>query len=113
MYRDWWEPFGVPSIITSDKGPQFAGACWTTICAQIGIRRAYSQAYHHQANFRAEVIGREFKKQLRKITLKMNANWVELLPLVRNQMHDIPGQTGLSTYEIVYGRKKTFERITV
>jgi hypothetical protein len=106
MYRDWWEPFGIPSIITSDRGPQFAGAWWTTICAQVGIRRAYSQAYHHQANGRAEVIGREFKKQLRKITDEMNANWVELLPLVRNQMHDIPGQTGLSPYEIVYGRRR-------
>jgi hypothetical protein len=60
MYRDWWEPFGIPSIITSDRGPQFAGAWWTTICAQVGIRRAYSQAYHHQANGRAEVIGRDF-----------------------------------------------------
>ncbi len=26
MYRDWWEPFGILSIITSDIGQQFAGA---------------------------------------------------------------------------------------
>jgi len=106
MYRDFWEPLGVPSIVTSDRGPQFAGSWWSTICAQIGIRRAYAQAYHHQANGRAEVIGRELKRHLRKLTDEEHANWVELLPLVRQHMHDIPGPTGLSPYEIVYGRQR-------
>ncbi len=36
----------------------------------------------------------------------MNANRDELLLLVRNQMHDIPGQTGFSPYEICYGRRR-------
>ena len=106
MFRNWWDPLGIPSIVTSDRGPQFAGAWWSTLCAQMGIRRAYSQAYHHQANGRAEVAGRELKKQLRKMTDEQKANWVELLPLVRHQMHDIPGPTGLSPYEIVYGRER-------
>ncbi len=46
--------------------------------------------FAHQANGGAEVIRRKFKKQLRKTTDEINANWVELLPLVRNQMHDVP-----------------------
>ncbi len=106
MYRDFWEPLGVPSIVTSDRGPQFAGYWWSTICVQIGIRRAYVQAYHHQANGRAEVIGRELKRHFRKLTNEEHANWVELLPLIRQHMHDIPGPTGLSLYEIVYGRQR-------
>ncbi len=57
-----WEPFGIPSIVTSDRGPQFATAWWNTLCAQVGVRRANAQAYHHQANGRAEVAGRELKK---------------------------------------------------
>jgi hypothetical protein len=29
---------------------------------------------------------------------------VELLPVVRQRMHDVPGPTGITPYEIVYGR---------
>ena len=29
----WWQLFGVPAVITSDQGPQFAGAFWQTIYA--------------------------------------------------------------------------------
>ncbi len=43
MFRNWWEPFGIPSIITSDRGPQFAAAWWNTLCAQGGVRRAYDR----------------------------------------------------------------------
>ena len=48
----WWQPFGVPAVITSDQGPHFAGAFWRTICAQLGVRKAYAQAYHPRANVR-------------------------------------------------------------
>ena len=106
MFRNWWEPFGIPSIITSDRGPQFAAAWWNTLCAQVGVRRAYAQAYHHLANGRAEVAGRELKKILGKMTEEEAANWVEMLPVVRQHMHDVPGPTGLTPYEIVYGRHR-------
>ena len=26
MVERWWQPFGVPAIVTSDQGPQFVGA---------------------------------------------------------------------------------------
>jgi len=89
MYRQW-DMFGIPSVVASDRGAQFASAWWQT----------------HQANGRAEVIGRELMKILRKMTEEEKANWVELLPLVRQHMHDIPGPTGLTPYEIVYGRER-------
>ena len=66
--------------------------------------RAYAQAYHHQANGRAEVAGRELKKILGKMTEEETANWVEMLPVVRQHMHDVPGPTGLTPYEIVLAR---------
>ena len=45
MLDGGWETFGIPSVITSDQGPQFAGQWWKTMCARLGIRQAYSQAY--------------------------------------------------------------------
>ena len=37
MVERWWQPFGIPSVVTSDQGPQFAGAFWRTLCAQLGV----------------------------------------------------------------------------
>ena len=66
MYRQW-EMFGVPSVITSDRGPHWASAWWQTLCASMGVRRAFGQAYHHQANGRAEVAGQRVMSVLKKL----------------------------------------------
>jgi len=77
------------------------------MCGRLGIQGVYSQAYHHQANGRAEVQGRIFKDLLKKLgDTSKNGNWVELLPMVLRQYLDMPGPTGLSPYEIVFGRTR-------
>ena len=58
MWERWWQPFGVPATVSSDQGPQFVGAWWRTLCASMGVRKAYSQAYHQSANGRGEVAGK-------------------------------------------------------
>ena len=92
----WWQPFGILAVITSDQGPQFAGAFWRTICAQLGVRTAFAQAYHPQANGRAEVAGKTFKSWLRKIVDEEYLCWVELIPYVLQRYHDIPRVSGMS-----------------
>ncbi len=54
-----WDIFGIPSVVTSDGGPHFIGGWWQTLCAHFGVRIAYAQAYHHQANGFAEVAGQK------------------------------------------------------
>ena len=95
MLLHQWRPFGIPSIITSDQGSHFTGDFWKTMCANLGIRHAYSQAYHHQANGRAEMAGQILLERLRKLQDKRGVVWVELLPMVLDRYHDIPGESGL------------------
>jgi hypothetical protein len=104
MLRFQWRPFGIPTKITSDQGPHFAGAWWHTMCATLGIQMAFSQAYHHQANGRAEVAGQQIKDRLRKLMVEDRVNWVEALPMVIDRLHDVVGENGYSPYEIVFGR---------
>ena len=106
MVERWWQPFGIPSVVTSDQGPQFAGAFWRTLCAQLGVQSAFAQASHPQANGRAEVAGKTFKTWLRKISEGEKVCWVELIPHVLRKYHDMPGVSGLSPYEIVSGRQQ-------
>lgn len=98
---------GIPSIVTSDQGPQFISPWWTTLCARLGIRQAYSQAYHHQANGRAEGAIRILKDVLRALLVDQNISWVQALPRALRIIHDSPDpHTGLSPYEIMFGRPR-------
>ena len=98
--------FGIPSVITSDQGPQFASAWWKTMCARLGIRMAYSQAHRPQANGRAERAGGQIISFLRKLHASEGINWVEALPRALRLHHDLVGEAGLSPYQILFGRER-------
>ncbi len=70
-----WSNFGVPSVVNSDKGPQFLEKWFQTMCARLCIREAFSKAYHLQANWRAEVAGKQLIECLRKIHAEEEFNW--------------------------------------
>jgi hypothetical protein len=104
MVKTQWRPFGIPSIISSDQGSHFVSTWWQNLCALLGIRQAFSQAYHHQANGRVERAGQQVMEILRKLNADTKINWVEALPQVLDRIHDVKGETGYSPYEILFGR---------
>ena len=111
MYHHWWSPHGLPSVITSDRGPHFACAWWRTMCALHGVRHAYAQAHHHAANVFAEVTGAMLQKKLRALQADEGITWMDALPRAVQQLHDIPGPSGMSPYEILYGRHRPYAGI--
>ena len=54
LFDHGWNLFGVPSHITVDRAAQFVGAFFRNLSRRPGIQVAYSQAYRHQGNGRAE-----------------------------------------------------------
>jgi transposase InsO family protein len=91
MFKEW-RILGIPSILTSDQGSHFTSEWWKPMCAELGIRHAYTQAYHHQANGRAEVTGQQIKEILRKVVTDTKRTWIEVLPQVLDRLHDVKGQ---------------------
>ena len=59
MIRHWLTIFDVAAVICSDKGTQFVGAWFGTMCKYMGVRHAKTVAYHSRSNRRAEVRGRQ------------------------------------------------------
>ena len=84
---------GIPSTITSDQGPQFVGEWFRSMCARMGIRQAFSQAYRPQTNGRAERAGRQILDWLNKIRAESELGWVEALPIMLRQYHDAVGES--------------------
>jgi hypothetical protein len=76
------------------------------MCARLGIRQAFSQAYRHQTNGRAEVAGQVLIRTLKKLRADGITNWVEALPRALWHIHGLPGESGMSPFQIVFGRER-------
>jgi len=85
---------------------QFINQDSKTMCARLGGRMAFSQAYRTQSNGRAEVAGKTLITTLPKLYFEGNANWFEALPFAFGLIHDRVRDSGLSPHQIVFGRDR-------
>ena len=46
LFHGWIMRFGVPSIITSDRGTQFTSSLWSNICSLLNINHITTTAFH-------------------------------------------------------------------
>ena len=53
-----------------------------------------------------EVANQQLLEVLRKLNADYGVNWVEALPATLRHIHDAPGESGLSPYQIVFGRNR-------
>ena len=107
MIRHWLTIFDVPAVICSDRGSQFVGAWFKTMCKHMGIRHAKTVAYHSRSNGRAEVAGRQMFEKFRQLHIdEPGRNWYNSLWRVLQAYHDLPGPTGLSPHRILFLRDR-------
>ena len=90
----------------SDQASLFVGSWFEKLCAGMGIWQAFSKAYHHQANGRAERAGQSLMEILREIYENKSIHWVEALSQTLDRYHDVPNLSGLSPYQIIFGRHR-------
>ena len=102
MIRHWLTIFDVPAVICSDRGSQFVGMWFKTMCKHMGIRHAKTVAYHSRSNGRAEVAERQMFEKFRQLHIEEpGRNWYNSLWRVLQAYDDLPGPTGLSPHRIL------------
>jgi hypothetical protein len=102
----WVEPFGVPSLITSDRGVQFAAAVWATVMSRLGIKHTMTTEFLPQANGLVKHAHHRLKKAL-KARAAM-ADWPSHLPWVLLGLRAAPREdSGISAAEMMYGAPLT------
>ena len=107
MIRHWLTIFDVPAVICSDRGSQFVGTWFKTMCKHMGIRHAKPVAYHSRSNGRAEVAGRQMFEKFRQQHIdEPGRNWYNSLWRVLQAYHDLQGPTGLSPHRIPFLRDR-------
>ena len=96
--------FGIPSVLYSDRGPQFSGAFFRNLCARLGIRQGFSQAKRPQGNGRVEVAGKRIKDILRQMHAEEGINWMEALPRATMLYNTTPYGNSPSPFTTLFGR---------
>ena len=67
---------------------------------------AYGQAYRAQSNGKAESAGKTLDNIIRKVSLETGLPWLEVLPRALSTCNDLPGESGYSPYQVVFGRER-------
>ncbi|XP_043243543.1 uncharacterized protein LOC122392570 [Amphibalanus amphitrite] len=97
----WIARFGVPSIITTDRGAQFESALWSELQRFLGCQRTRTTSYHPACNGMVERFHRQLKASLRA---HQAASWTDVLPLVMLGIRaTIKTDLQASPAELVYG----------
>ena len=98
----WVSRFGVPDVVTSDRGPQFTSAVWAVLCVKLNILHNQTTAYQPQSNGMVERFHRQLKDALR--ARECVAEWAAHLPWVLLGLRAAPKEdSAVSSAELVYG----------
>jgi transposase InsO family protein len=94
--------FGVPAVITSDRGAQFTSALWAALCSLLNIHHMPTTAFHPEGNGLVERLHRRMKDALR--ARAAHADWAAHLPWVMLSLRAAPREDdGRSPAEALYG----------
>ena len=102
LVAGWISRFGVPAVITMDRGVQFTSAVWQVLCKRLGIEHSPTTAYHPQANGLVERFHRQLKDSMRARLAARD--WPAHLPWVLLGLRAAPKEDhNISAAELLYG----------
>ncbi|XP_071921925.1 uncharacterized protein [Coffea arabica] len=74
--------FGIPRVLISDNGRQFADSSLQGWCAELGIRQHFTSVGHSQANGQVENVNRTILHGLRTRIESAQTGWINELPTI-------------------------------
>lgn len=95
---------GIPTAITSDRGPQFVSDLWKHFCKLLKIEQRLSTGYHPQTDGATERMNQEIEKIIRIWATYTQDNWLDLLPIAMASINNREASsTGLSPFFFMHG----------
>ena len=81
LTHNWISAYGVPEVITTDRGSQFTSCIWTQLLTTWGIKHIKTTAYHPESNGMVERLHRRLKESLIALGNNERARWYWKLPM--------------------------------
>ena len=99
---------GIPEVVISDRGPQFAAKLWTQILNKLGAKVSLAAAHHPQTDGQTERAIRTVLQMLRIYTHQRQASWEEYLPLFEFAINNtVADATKVTPFFANFGRHPT------
>ncbi|RDX66569.1 gag-pol, partial [Mucuna pruriens] len=96
--------FGLPAVIVSDNGTQFASKTTAEFCQELGIKQVFTSVEHPQMNGQAEAANRVILRGLRRRLEEAKGRWAEELPQVLWSYHTTPySSTNETPFRLAFG----------
>ncbi|KAF8750266.1 hypothetical protein RHS01_09482 [Rhizoctonia solani] len=100
-----WKLHGLPVRTILDRGTTFTGKFLRALYQQLGVKPAFSLAYHPESDGQTERVNQFIEFYLRSYVAANHLDWSTWLPLAEyaynNAKHSATGRT---PFELVYGR---------
>lgn len=104
LFERHYPVHGIPTAITSDRGPQFVSDLWRYFCRLLNIEQRLSTAYHPQTDGATERMNQEIEKMIRIWATYTQENWSTLLPIIMGAINNRESSsTGLSPFFFMHG----------
>ena len=89
--RTWVTRYGVPITAVTDRGCQFTGELWSTMCKKLHISHWTTTSYHPESNGMIEHVHRNLKASLRAKCI--SSTWTSELPLILLGLRSAPRES--------------------
>ena len=95
---------GVPSMVISDRGPQFAARLWKDTLSLMGSTTALATTHHPQTDGQSERAIQTFLRLLRSFAYQQEDQWEKYLPFFQYAINDSYCDAICSTpFRLLYG----------
>ena len=95
---------GVPAVVISDRGPQFASEVWKLMLKSLGTRVALATSHHPQTDGQTERAIQTLLRIIRAFVSAQSDQWVAMLPLFQFAMNNASSATSrYSPFQLLYG----------
>ena len=103
--ENWVYPYGAPTHLLSDNGPQFASKFFAAVNYMLGVKHYLTTAYHPQSNGQTERFNKTLVQRLRHYVEEHQANWdIFVQPLTYAYNMQVHRSTGTTPYDLVLTR---------
>ena len=106
FYEHWWNHYGWPQEIVSDRDSKFTGTFWTELLKITGTKQSMSTPFHPESDGQTERINRILEDTLRHYVGAKQDDWDKLLPAVEFAINNsFQESTKTTPFELVYGQR--------
>ncbi|QRW26817.1 Retrotransposable element Tf2 protein [Rhizoctonia solani] len=100
-----WKLHGLPVKTVSDRGTTFTGKFLRALYQRLGVKPAFSLAYHPESDGQTERVNQFIEFYLRSYVAANHSDWAAWLPLAEYAYNNAKhAATGKTPFELVYGQ---------